>query len=102
MMKTRKFVSESFEGGKVDGEPEMRDHLGPTSGFQQWRQSEPKQDDRLEIHPQRNEPPRIDAMERSLVLAFLRRYLTHCARRGRTTAAEAAAGLWRELRQATN
>ena len=41
--------------------------------------------------------PEITDGERWLVLLFLRRYVTYCARRGRFAQAGAAAMLWREL-----
>jgi len=85
-------------GGIVDGEPEIRGGGEWAAGFRPYRDPpKPLPVDGLELHPQRNEPPTIDAAERTLVLTFLRRYVTYCARRGQRRRAIAAAGLWREL-----
>jgi hypothetical protein len=43
--------------------------------------------------------PGLDAGERFLVLLFLRRYVTYCARRRRFAQMEGAARLFRRIRQ---
>ena len=76
----------------VDGPPEIRRALGPTSGFQ------PRPPPAiLVLHPQRQTPPAIDKLERYLTLVFLRRHVTYCMRRRRFAQAQAAAILHREL-----
>jgi len=85
-------------GGVVDGEPETRGGGEWAAGFRPYRDSpKPLPVDSLELHPQRADPPAIDAAERFLVPAILRRYVTYCARRGQQRRAIAAAGLWREV-----
>lgn len=83
-------------GGVVDGPPDVREHLGATSGFQVHRPPDPR-DDELELHPQRAHPPAIDASERYLAALFLRRYATYCTRRRRFAQAQGAAMLFAEL-----
>ena len=79
----------------IDGPPEVRAHLGSTSGFQQWKPS--PVDVSLQMHPQRDTPPVIVEMERFLAGVFLRRYATYCVRRKRYAQAQGAAILARGL-----
>jgi hypothetical protein len=79
----------------VDGPPEVYGALGLTSDFMRWKP--PPEPVRLLMHPQREMPPAIDKLERFLALLFLRRYVTHCARRRRFAQAQGAAKLHREI-----
>jgi hypothetical protein len=78
----------------------IRGHI-PAASFNPYsvprakRQGEPS----AVLQPQRERPPAIDATEAFLVSAFLRRYVTHCARRKRYAAMQSAAGLLREIRR---
>jgi hypothetical protein len=76
----------------VDGPPEVRRALGPTSGFQPGPPPAT-----LLLHPQRETPPAIDKLERFLALTFLRRHVTYCVRRRHFAQAQAAAKLHREI-----
>ena len=79
----------------VDGPPEIRRALGPTSAFQP--RPPPAM---LLLHPQRQTPPAIDKLERFLALTFLRRHVTYCVRRRRFAQAQSAAKLHREIASA--
>jgi len=76
----------------VDGPPEIRRALGPTSGFQ----PRPPPASSL-LHPQPETPSGIGKLERFLARVFLRRHVTHCVRRLRFAQAQGAALLHREL-----
>ena len=84
-------------GGIVDGEPEVRRPLGIDSGFQPYRDPPPRRVEPVQMHPQREQPPAIDQLERFLACVFLRRYATYCVRRRRYAQAQGATALWREL-----
>jgi len=80
----------------VDGAPEVYRALGSTSGFRPWQDPPPPA--QLLMHPQRELPPAIDALERFLALTFLRRHVTYCVRRRLFAQGQGAATLHRELR----
>ena len=84
-------------GGIVDGEPEVRRPLGAMASFHPYRDPQPRRVEPLQMHPQREQPPAIDQLERFLARVFLRRYATYCVRRKRYAQAHGAAQLWREL-----
>jgi hypothetical protein len=50
-----------------------------------------------EMQPQLTTPPRINEREVFLTVLFLRRYVTHCARRKRYAQMQGAAGLLRSV-----
>jgi hypothetical protein len=52
----------------------------------------------VELQPQRERPPAIDRLERFLLVCFLRRYVTYCARGGHYAAMQGAASLLGEIR----
>lgn len=88
----------------IDGEPEIRGNV-PSLGFNphpRWTDgvatapSEPE----LVIQPQRAKLPELDSIEAFLVAAFLRRYVTYCARRRRFAAMQGAAALLAEVQRA--
>ena len=92
---------ESHDGDwVVDGPPVTYINLGATSNFQVERRPVVHDDCPL-MHPQRESPPGIEQLERFLAGVFLRRYVTYCVRRRRYAQAQGAAGLWRELTQAS-
>ena len=86
-------------GGIVDGEPEVRRPLGAMAGFHPYRDPQPRRVGPVQMHPQREEPPAIDQLDRFLACVFLRRYATYCVRRRRYAQAQGAAALLRELAQ---
>lgn len=80
-------------GWKADGPPEVRTAHGDTSGFMRTVGA-----DRRPHAPLANVAvPDPSAGERELARAFLRRYVTYCARRGRATQALNASALWHVL-----
>lgn len=85
-------------GGEVCGDGVTCRSLGDTSNFMRNVQSPATRAlGHLEMHPHWESPPAIDAEERSLALAFLRRYVTWCIRTRRFAQAQGAATLFREL-----
>lgn len=86
-------------GGEVCGDAVTCRSLGETSNFMRNVQAAAPAPapGRLEMHPHWESPPAIDAVERSLALAFLRRYVTWCVRTRRFAQAQGAATLFREL-----
>jgi hypothetical protein len=113
-------IESRFAQWEIIGPPEIR--TGSATMFNPWAKlpprpaahlppvEEPPPDkDPPEREPPDNEPPdppveeppRIeDQLERFLVLLFLRRYVTYCARRRRFAAMEGAALLLRTIRLA--
>lgn len=77
-------------GWKVDGPPERHHAYGDTSGFMRrlgTDQRAPAPLDNVAL-------PMPSDDERRLARAFLRRYVTYCARRGLDRKAEGARSLW--------
>ncbi len=80
-------------GWKVDGPPETSTSFGDTSGFMQREGT-----DQRPPAPFHNlAGARLSEEERRLARAFLRRYVTYCARRGMALQAQNAARLWQLL-----
>lgn len=80
-------------GWKVDGLPETTSVSGATSGFMRNLGADhrpPAPLDNVTV-------PHASDDERRLARAFLRRYVTYCARRGLERQARDAAVLWRTM-----
>lgn len=83
-------------GGVIDGDPEIRQRLGATSGFL------PSNRDPVRVRAPIGDvdmQPAVDDGERFIARAFLRRLTTYYTRRGRFAQAQGAAALWRALRR---
>ena len=90
----RHVIAARYKEWEVTGPPEIRGDGGYES-FNPYRpQSAPRA-----APPASNvdHVPELGKDERYLVLLFLRRYVTYCVRRGKTTPAAGAAALWREI-----
>jgi hypothetical protein len=71
---------------------------GPSTGFDPFRKIVPHAEiARLSEAPPQIETDLHDALERFLAVAFLRRYVTYCARRGRYAQMGGAARLLRTI-----
>jgi hypothetical protein len=55
------------------------------------------QEPALQMNPHSARPPAIEPVEQFLVLLFLRRYISYCARRGQFAQMQGAAMLHREV-----
>jgi hypothetical protein len=82
-------------GGEVCGAGVAYRALGNTSMFLRGSPSVPPAP--LQMDPHRAVPPGIDALERSLLRTFLRRYATWCLRKRSFAAAQGASALYRDL-----
>jgi hypothetical protein len=87
-------------GGIIDGPAEVR-YVSGLAGGGYFRPYSAPLPQRLKAAPLDNVQmrPTLDAVERSLAFAFLRRLATYYTRRGRFAQAQGAAGLWHDLRQ---
>jgi hypothetical protein len=89
---------------EITGPPEIRDGDPDAPRFtphmKQARDIGPRRfDERTpELQPHLAKPPAIDSAEAILLQLFLRRYVTHCARRRRFAAMNGAARLFAELK----
>ena len=73
----------------------------PSMGFSPYRKVVPHAElTRISEPPLQMDAPVHDPLERALVVAFLRRYMTYCARRGRYAQMNGAARLLRTVRRA--
>jgi len=118
----RHVIESSYEKWEITGPPEIRRRGGHYDSFNPFRKPAahlppievpPPHEEPPEREPPDNEPrdppveeppeqsPSVDVIERFLVLLFLRRYVTWCARTRRFGAMEGAAQLFRELRRPT-
>jgi len=106
---------------EITGPPEIRDidpraryfHPGPASGpgkpvkgppqpkkppaKEPPPKDPPVKEPAVQVLALGEQPPAIDALERFLVLIFLRRYVTHCARRRHYGQMQSAAALHSEI-----
>ena len=82
-------------GGEVDGPPEIREGNGYNS-FSPFPHSQGAPNGNVD------RAPGLDRDERYLVLLFLRRYVTWCARGQRYAAMQGAAQLFKSIRQPTS
>jgi hypothetical protein len=95
----RHVIAERYAEWEILGPPEIRAHGDHYNSFNPFR----GQSMRV-AHAPINETPPVeqrsidDQLERFLVLLFLRRYVTYCARRGRFAAMNGAAMLYRRVR----
>ena len=85
-------VGDHWAGGFRDVDPEAR-AFTPHAPFNVMIDAELR---RYSERPPERQPP-IDALEVFLARLFLRRYVTHCARRGRYAAMNGAARLFAEI-----
>jgi hypothetical protein len=88
---------------EIIGPPEIRDVDPNARHFHPYRVMQHAELRRLQeqppqINPHLEQPPAIDAAERSLVTLFLRRYVTYCARRRHFAQMQGAAQLYRDVR----
>jgi len=85
----------------IAGEPEIRGNV-PSVGFNphpRWTDGAATvpPGPPVELQPQRADPRGFDCLEGFLVVTFLRRDVTYCARRGGFSAMNGAAELLREV-----
>ena len=110
-MAERHVIESSYEKWEITGPPEIRRRGGHYDSFNTFRkpaahlppvEEPPPNPDAPPPTPPDNEPPDPpveepppigDQLERFLVLLFLRRYVTYCARRRRFAAMNGAARL---------
>jgi hypothetical protein len=86
----RNVIAERYREWEITGPPEIRSELG--SGY--FRPYPPRAGPGSSVERK----PGLDKDERYLVLLFLRRYVTWCARRRRYAQMQGAARLFRTLR----
>ena len=84
-------IAAGYKEWEIIGAPEIRQG-GDARHFNPYRPTLPRPPG-----GDVDQAPTLDAGERWLVLLFLRRYVTWCARRGRFAQAGGAARLWRTL-----
>jgi hypothetical protein len=107
-------IAERYAEWEITGPPEIRSR-GESGSFNPYRrlpdahlppvEEPPPEKEPPEREPPDNEPPEPpieeppieDALERFLVLYFLRRYVTWCVRRRHFDSAKRAAMLWRGI-----
>ena len=73
----RHVIESSYEKWEITGPPEIRSRGGHYDSFNPFRKPT------AQLSPVEEPPPIEDQLERFLVLLFLRRYVTWCARTGR-------------------
>lgn len=85
------------------GEPELRGStpasFSPFASRRLRSRVVEQQEQRLELHPQRQRPSGVDRTEAFLAQLFLRRYVTYCARKRAYAAMNGAAVLLHEIKQ---
>jgi hypothetical protein len=93
---TRETIARRHAAWEITGPPLTP--AGQAEGFDPWRKAVPHTElVPLDEPPLQMDPELSDAFERLLVAAFLRRYVTWCARRGRYAQMNGAARLLRAL-----
>ena len=104
-------IESRYEQWEITGPPEIRSRGGERDRFNPWSKLPPRHAAHLppveepppdhgptpDPPPVEQPPPIEDQLERFLVLLFLRRYVTWCARTGRLGSAEQAKRLWRNV-----
>ena len=103
----RHVIESSYEKWEITGPPEVRRRGGHYDSFNPFRnpaahlppveEPPPDHDTTADPPPVEQPPPIEDQLERFLVLLFLRRYVTYCARRRWFAQMEGAARLHAEV-----
>lgn len=100
----RHVIAERYKNTEweIIGPPEIRDTDPSARYFSPWRVTSHAEAMRMfepapEMNPHLAKPAAMDATERFLTALFLRRYVTHCARRRRIPEMQGAARLLAEI-----